>query len=116
MPSWTLPGRKDAPNMRYKAILETSFAFSYTFNPRNLEYHWYPLWNQTLSDMVSDVPNVIVAPQYPIWFVPQDDEVGNEDERDKDDDKEYEDDGSGGDPEEVPIVSEGELLPGEGTA
>jgi len=102
--------------MRYKAILETSFAFSYTFNPRNLEYHWYPLWNQTLSDMVSDVPNVIVAPQYPIWFVPQDDEVGNEDERDKDDDKEYEDDGSGGDPEEVPIVSEGELLPGEGTA
>ncbi|OAX32971.1 hypothetical protein K503DRAFT_776109, partial [Rhizopogon vinicolor AM-OR11-026] len=116
MPSWTLPGCKNAPNMRYKAILETSFAFSYTFNPRNLEYHWYPLWNQTLSDIVSNVPNVIIAPQYPIWFVPQDDEVGNEDERDKDDDKEYEDDGSGGDPEEVPIMSGGESLPGESIA
>ncbi|OJA17118.1 hypothetical protein AZE42_02598 [Rhizopogon vesiculosus] len=114
MPSWTLPGRKDAPNMRYKAILETSFAFSYTFNPRNLEYHWYPLWNQTLSDMVSDVPNVIVAPQYPIWFVPQDDEDGDEDERDKDDDMEYEDDGSGGDPEEIHIMS-GESLSKEST-
>src|SRR5258705_347386 len=114
MPSWILPGRKDVPTTRYKAILGTSFAFSYKFNPRNLEYHWYPLWDQTLSDMVWDVPNLIVAPQYPVWFVPQDDEDGGEDEGVTDDDKEYEGDGSGGDPEEVPMMNREESRPAGG--
>jgi len=83
--------RSNAPILHYKAILEKSFAFSRTFDPRNLEYHWYPLWNQTLSDLVSRVPNLIIAPQYPLWFVPQGDE-------------EIEDDGNSddeNDPEEV---------------
>lgn len=55
--------------------------------------------------MVSDVPNLIVASQYPVWFVPQDDDDGVED-----DDKEYEDDGCGGDPEEV-LMARGESRP-----
>ncbi|OJA13685.1 hypothetical protein AZE42_05531 [Rhizopogon vesiculosus] len=95
MTSWILPGRENAPAMRYKAMLQRSFAFSRTVNPRNLEFHWYPLWHQTLSDLVADVPNLIVAPQYPVWFVPQDDEEhedGSNDQQDnKDDDEDDED-------------------------
>ena len=94
MPSWILPGRKDAPITRYKAILEKSFAYSRTFNQRNPEYNWYSLWNQTLSDLVSDIPNVIVAPQYPVWFIPQNDEEIEEDEGD----------GDGNDPEEIEVT------------
>ncbi|KAG2363224.1 hypothetical protein BDR07DRAFT_1483940 [Suillus spraguei] len=78
--------------MRYKAILETSFAFSRTFNPRNIEYCWYALWDQTLSDMVADVPNLIVAPQFPVWVVP-----GAADEEDEND---------GDNPEEIVQMKE----------
>ncbi|KAG1872405.1 hypothetical protein DFJ58DRAFT_910696 [Suillus subalutaceus] len=64
--SWILPGR-------------TSLAFSRTLNPRNVEFLWYPLWDQTLSDLVADVSNLIVAPQFPVWFVPVDDPEGEND-------------------------------------
>lgn len=97
MPSWILPGRRNSPKMRYKALLEKSFAFSRTCNPRNLEYQWYPLWDQTLSDLVSEVPNLIVAPQYPVWFVPQDNDEVDDDDDDEDDD------GHSSDPEEILI-------------
>ena len=118
MPSWILPGRSNARITRYKAILEKSFAFSQTCNPRNLEYHWYPTWNQVLSDLVIDVPNLIVAPQYPIWFVPQNDEENGdasdpeetEDDEDISDPEQIQDDGDNGgadDPEEM-VVSDDE--------
>lgn len=87
MPPRILPGpRNNDAVMEYKAILETSLAFSRTFNSRNIEFFWYPLWNQTLSDLVADVPNLIVAPQFPVWFVPMIDD--NEDENDGDDPEE----------------------------
>ncbi|KAG2129093.1 hypothetical protein DEU56DRAFT_915217 [Suillus clintonianus] len=86
MPSWILPGRENDPVMRYKTILETSFAYSRTFNPRNIEYYWYSLWAQTLSDLVADMSNLIVVPQFPVWFVPEDDD--HEDEEDGDDPEE----------------------------
>ncbi|KAI0057920.1 hypothetical protein BV25DRAFT_1339522 [Artomyces pyxidatus] len=54
---------------RFAAILAKSFAFSRTINPRNLEHHWYPLWSRFLNDLVSDIPNLLVFPQYPIWVV-----------------------------------------------
>lgn len=85
-PSWILPGRAINPVMKQKVILETSFAFSRTFNSRNIEYHWYALWDQTLSDLIADVPNLIVAPQFPVWFVPMHDD--HEDEEDGDDPEE----------------------------
>ncbi|KAG1885033.1 hypothetical protein F4604DRAFT_1729131 [Suillus subluteus] len=77
--SWILPGRVNNPLIRYKTILETSLAFSRTLNPRNVEFLWYPLWDQTLSDLVADVSNLIVAPQFPVWFVPVDDPEGEND-------------------------------------
>ncbi|KAG1891731.1 uncharacterized protein F5891DRAFT_1210963 [Suillus fuscotomentosus] len=52
-----------------KTFLGTSYAFSRKFNTRNLEHYWYPLWAQTLSDLVAKAPKLIVAPQFPIWFV-----------------------------------------------
>ncbi|KAG2133613.1 uncharacterized protein EDB93DRAFT_1254827 [Suillus bovinus] len=52
-----------------KTILGTSYARSRKFNSRNLEHYWYPLWAQTFSDLVANAPKLIVAPQFPIWFV-----------------------------------------------
>jgi hypothetical protein len=92
MPPWILPGRRNNTVMRYKATLETSLAFSRTHNPRNIEYFWYPLWDQTLSDLVADVPNLIVASQFPLWFVPANDD--------------HEDENDGDDPEEIVIPVE----------
>jgi len=59
------PRTDPEPLLPHKARLETSYAFSRTFNPRNLEFLWYPLWCQTLFDLVASVPNLIVAPQFP---------------------------------------------------
>lgn len=67
MSLWILPGRRNSVAMRYKAMLETSLAFSRIHNPRNIEYFWYSLWYQTLSDLVADIPNLVVAPQFPLW-------------------------------------------------
>jgi hypothetical protein len=92
MPPWILPGRRDNTAMRYKAILETSLAFSRIHNPRNIEYFWYPLWDQTLSDLVADVPNLVVAQQFPVWIVPADDN--------------HEDENGGDDPEEIVVPVE----------
>jgi hypothetical protein len=98
-PSWILPGRVINPAMKHKAILETSFAFSRTFNSRNIEFHWYALWAQTLSDLVADVPNLIVAPQFPVWFVPMQDD--------------HEDEDDGDDPEEIVQPPEEQNAPGK---
>lgn len=95
MSSWLLPGRKNDAMMRYKVILQQSFAFSVIFNSRNMEYYWYPVWGQTLSDLAADIPNLIVGPQYPVWFVPEDAE---DDQGDECDDNNVADD-----PEEVKI-------------
>lgn len=91
MTLWLLPGRRQNPVKPYSATLQHSLGYSRTFNPRNLEYHWYPLWSQTLSDLIADIPNLIVAPQFPLWFVPSDDDyVMVEEEEDGDDPEEVE--------------------------
>ncbi|KAG1790037.1 hypothetical protein EV424DRAFT_1549898 [Suillus variegatus] len=93
MTLWLLPGRRQNPVKPYSATLQHSLGYSRTFNPRNLEYHWYPLWSQTLSDLIADIPNLIVAPQFPLWFVPSDDDyVMVEEEEDGDDPEEVETD------------------------
>lgn len=102
MPSWILPGRRNDSVMQCKAILAQSLAYSYKFNRRNIEYYWYPIWGQTLCDLVADVPNLMVASQYPAWFVPQDDQMDEED-RDCDNGDGKDDEGARDedDPEEV---------------
>lgn len=114
-PSWALPGRVINPVAKDKTILETSFAFSRTFNSRNIEFHWYALWAQILSDLVADVPNLIVVPQFPVWYVPtkddddddDDDEDDGDEDDDEDDDDDDEDEGDGDDPEEIDLLPPG---------
>ncbi|KAG1795594.1 hypothetical protein EV424DRAFT_1446701 [Suillus variegatus] len=87
MPPRIPPAARNNAVVQYKAILATSLAFSRTLNSRNVEYLWYPLWNQILYELVADIPNLVLAPQFPVWFVPDDDE-DDEDENDGDDPEE----------------------------
>ncbi|KAG1786594.1 uncharacterized protein HD556DRAFT_1506730 [Suillus plorans] len=75
MPPRIPPAARNNAVVQYKAILATSLAFSRTLNSRNIEFHWYPLWNQILYEL------------FPVWFVPDDDE-DDEDENDGDDPEE----------------------------
>lgn len=43
MPSWILPGRKNAPTNTNDLSKIALYRISRTFNPRNLERHWDPL-------------------------------------------------------------------------
>ncbi|KAG1855808.1 hypothetical protein C8R48DRAFT_719373 [Suillus tomentosus] len=92
MPPRIPPAARNNTVVQYKAILATSLAFSRTFNSRNLEFHWYPLWNQILYELVADIPNLVLAPQFPVWFVPDDDDGDGDDDEDEND---------GDDPEEI---------------
>ncbi|KAG1894056.1 uncharacterized protein F5891DRAFT_1063703 [Suillus fuscotomentosus] len=78
------PAQKTNTVVPYSAILRTSLAYSRTFNPRNLEYHWYPLWDYALSNLVRKTPNLIVFPQFPLWFIPSDDDGEVEEAEDGD--------------------------------
>ncbi|KIJ67408.1 hypothetical protein HYDPIDRAFT_108162 [Hydnomerulius pinastri MD-312] len=101
---WNLPGRSGlgSPGTNtFKSTLARSLGFSRTFNDRNLEYLWYPLWCSTLVDLVADSPNLIVAPQHPVYFSIHDLEVwevdqGLEEEPEGDTPEEVEIPGSGG--------------------
>ncbi|KAG1820676.1 hypothetical protein EV424DRAFT_1347059 [Suillus variegatus] len=92
MPPRIPPAARNDAVMQYKAILATSLAFSRTLNSRNLEFLWYPLWNQILYELVADIPNLVLTPQFPVWFVPDDDDGDGDDDEDEND---------GDDPEEI---------------
>ncbi len=44
-------------------------ASSTNFNPRNLEFLWYPFWNRVASRIAAkiDIERCTVGPQYPLW-------------------------------------------------
>lgn len=113
---WTLPGRVNDPVLQKKAILETSYGFSRTFNPRNIEFSWYPLWGQILSDLVADVPHLIVYPQFPVWVVHED---VDEDQDDGDDPEEVEevvmDDQPEGEQDDTSLNDDDDDVEGVGT-
>jgi hypothetical protein len=69
-------------SLPHKTRLETSYAFSRTFNSRNMEFYWYPLWCQTLFDLVAGVPHLIVAPQFPVWIIEHNDQFEGADDGD----------------------------------
>ncbi|KAJ4475889.1 hypothetical protein C8R41DRAFT_923593 [Lentinula lateritia] len=41
---------------------------STTFNLRNLEHDWYPVWNEVFIDIKSLLSNVYIYPQYFLWL------------------------------------------------
>ncbi|KAF8907137.1 hypothetical protein CPB85DRAFT_1527129 [Mucidula mucida] len=54
-----------------RAAFSIALAYSYTFNIRNVEYYWYPLWNHILLDIIPpDRPDLVVAPQFLLWIDP----------------------------------------------
>ncbi|KAI0058473.1 hypothetical protein BV25DRAFT_1830140 [Artomyces pyxidatus] len=66
---------------RLTASLANSLGVSRTFNRRNLEHYWYPLWCRLLIDLVADCPNLIVCPQFPVWVIlREDDDDGLDDD------------------------------------
>lgn len=85
--SWDfrLPGHSSHPHTLLKASLATTAAYSATINPRNLEYFWYIAWDGICHDLVADLQNAVVAPQFPLWFLPQTDDAEDENKEDQDD-------------------------------
>lgn len=70
MSAFALTGRRDDPAMEKKGILQQEpLVLSRAPNPRTL-------WAHTASTSLAvDVPNLlVVAPQFPVWFVPEDGE------------------------------------------
>ena len=46
-------------------------AKSIKFNPRNLEFLWYPFWTRAISRIACEIDSerCTVAPQYPLWRI-----------------------------------------------
>jgi hypothetical protein len=46
-------------------------AKSVKFNPRNLEFLWYPFWTRAVSRIACEIDSerCMVAPQYPLWRI-----------------------------------------------
>ena len=69
---FTLPGRdgtrRTVTTARRKWEHSVSAAYSMRWNPRNLEAPWYEVWAQILSDLVADMRQLAVAPQYRLWY------------------------------------------------
>ncbi|KAG1814780.1 uncharacterized protein BJ212DRAFT_1362160 [Suillus subaureus] len=71
-PAFALSGRKDDPVLKTEGVLQQELlALFRTSNPGNIKYYWYSLWAHTSTDLAADVPNLLVAPQFPVWFVPE---------------------------------------------
>ncbi|KAJ7152228.1 hypothetical protein C8R43DRAFT_1127307 [Mycena crocata] len=51
-----------------------SLAYSRTLNSRNLECYWYPLWDHSLNLLIRGNSRLLVAPQYHLWCVKDEDE------------------------------------------
>lgn len=49
---------------KLQQFLARSLALSYSLNHRNIEHDWYAYWNHVILDMVKDIRNLVVSPQY----------------------------------------------------
>ncbi|KAF8811528.1 hypothetical protein BYT27DRAFT_7089352 [Phlegmacium glaucopus] len=55
-----------------------SVSASFRYNPRNMENPWYGLWAHELLKMAEPFNNLIIVPQYTLWFTMSDDEPVDE--------------------------------------
>ena len=55
-----------------------SLSASFRFNSRNMENPWYGLWAIELQKLVEPFNNLIIVPQYTLWFSISDDEPEDE--------------------------------------
>ncbi|KAF8913356.1 hypothetical protein CPB85DRAFT_1252480 [Mucidula mucida] len=103
--SWTVP--------LVRFAFSIAFAYSYSFNIRNVEYYWYALWNHVLLDLLPpDRPDLVVAPQFLLWIDPsvrmdeaEDPPQSSDDDSDYSDSDSHSDADDGDDFEEAPALS-----------
>ena len=69
---------KTFPSLSGKSKLIKSLSASFRFNRRNMENPWYGLWVHELQKLVEPFNNLVVIPQYTLWFTMPDDEPGYE--------------------------------------
>ncbi|KAM6499952.1 hypothetical protein JOM56_005460 [Amanita muscaria] len=55
-----------------------SLSASFRYNPRNMENPWYGLWAHELLKMAEPFNNLVIVPQYALWFTMPDDEPDDE--------------------------------------
>ncbi|KAJ3854604.1 hypothetical protein EV368DRAFT_63104 [Lentinula lateritia] len=65
-----LVGSQMAENIKTSPSVHVlkSCGHSTTFNLRNLEHDWYPVWNGVFTDIKSLLSNVNIYPQYFLWL------------------------------------------------
>jgi hypothetical protein len=63
-----------------------SLCSSFRYNPWNLENPWYGVWAQELVRITEPFNNIIVVPQYALWFTMSDEEPEYEDVKEIDED------------------------------
>ncbi|CAL1713476.1 unnamed protein product [Somion occarium] len=64
-----LPFVKDGGWCPTKSSLGCALAHSRQSNARNIEPPWYIPWYSTLHEATSDIPNALLAPQFPLWTI-----------------------------------------------
>ena len=62
------------PSLSDKSRLLKSLSASYRFNRRNMENPWYGVWVLELQKLVEPFNNLVVAPQYTLWYTMPEDE------------------------------------------
>ena len=66
------------PSLSDKGKLIKSLSASFRFNSRNMENPWYGLWALELQKLAEPFNNIVIVPQYTLWFSMSDDEQENE--------------------------------------
>lgn len=69
-----------------KYAVSKSLCSSFCHNPCNLQRPWYGPWCQVLTDLTEQFDNMIVIPQFPLWFIPEDDDSDSDEEESGDND------------------------------
>ena len=81
---FVVPGRRTNPKLSdTKFSVAKAYTLSRSCNPRNVESYSYGLWCQCWMNLTSESKNLIVIPQYLLYYVPDE----TSDEEDKEDGK-----------------------------
>ena len=66
------------PSLSDKGRLLKSLSASFRFNRRNMENPWYGLWALELQKLVEPFSNLVIVPQYTLWYKMADEEPDEE--------------------------------------
>jgi hypothetical protein len=91
------------PSLGDKSKLLKSLSASFRFNSRNMENPWYGLWALELQKLADPFNNLVIVPQYTLWFTISEDEPDYEPIQEVDDDAVSENDFKEDDPDELKL-------------